>query len=46
MKVDDPEAAPQLNFPDADRNVIKDNIVEALIHAPPAIQYTFLLQYY
>jgi hypothetical protein len=29
---------PQVDFPEADRTVVKDNIVEALIHAPPTIQ--------
>lgn len=30
--------SPQLDFPEADRNVVKENIVEALIHAPHSIQ--------
>lgn len=38
----DPDADTQLNFTEADRNVVKDNIIEALIHAPPAIQYIYI----
>jgi len=34
----DSEADPQLNFPENDRIIVKENIVEALIHAPPTIQ--------
>eukprot|EP00026_Physarum_polycephalum_P001519 Phypoly_transcript_01521.p1 GENE.Phypoly_transcript_01521~~Phypoly_transcript_01521.p1 ORF type:complete len:1104 (+),score=247.66 Phypoly_transcript_01521:276-3314(+) len=34
----DGEADPQLNFPESDRAIVKENIVEALVHAPPTVQ--------
>lgn len=40
---EDNTADPQQDYPEADRNVVKENIIEALVHAPPAIQYVLLL---
>lgn len=34
---------PDLDFPEADRNTVKENIVEALVHSPPLVRYTILL---